>query len=392
MPEALLQKPYFSLLAIAASMIFNVAFAETDLVQELHNTVDRLNARFESVPYQVASLPKNLNLKIVDKDSAPSGLYQPFSRLYRDGEISIRYDRAQDPLVITHEYIHALMERQNPTGIASRQSQQRSVEEGVAQYLACSIHDTERYEFLNEMVDINEDLNYPLDYTFNTYHDSRILISTLWDLRQAVGQEKTDALLVKAMQYPMTSFNEVLLALLKSNDRYFGNWNGKLVDDVDSKTIRYSFAKHGIFEDTTKNNYAATPAQTRYLVNATAGSQVECGIQLKNTGAAPWYSPKLDRVAQVETVPRILWLTRMDGESKAYDQAQQNGKICGLREYTVKQGQTGTFALMLEAPRQKGSYSYQYQVVAYLDENTYDPAEAPAVKVGEPVTVILNVL
>ena len=391
MDFALMRMPVWTYLAISISILFNVAFAQPDVLGELNQTVKNLNFKFQGEPYNLVDVPYQLHVELTYKDDAPSGIYSPYSRLYRDGEIKIRYDRAGDPLVITHEYIHALMERVQPKGVIARGPQRRAIEEGVAQYLACSIHDVAQYDFLTEKVNLTQmKLSYPQDYKFDSYKDSRIVMNALWDLRAVLGKDKADFLLVEALKEPLNGFSNLLTAMLKSNDRYNGNWNEAVHDDPAATTIAAIFEKHGIEEDTTETNYAAVPVQTRYYLTSVKGGAVDFKVQYQNTGPAPWNAQGYDRGGD-SVAPRAVWLTKVDTNQLGYDSSDTK-KVCTLNEDQVGMGQSGSFSIKMAAPSQSGTYTYTYQPMAYLSQYVYDPSEAPVVKMGEPITVVVKVI
>ena len=390
MDSALLRIPVWSYTVVALAMVFNIAFAG-DKVADLKSDINQLNSMFQAAPYDLVDVPHQLNVELSYKDDAPSGLYTPYSRLYRDGEIKIRYDRADDPLVITHEYIHALMERQQAKGSVARGPQRRTLEEGIAQYLACSIHEVSEYKFMNERVALDNSLSYPKDFSFSAYQDSRIVMGALWELRKTLGKDKTDYLLVKSLREPISSFSDLLVAMLAANDRYCGNWNQNQADDLNAEQIALVFNHHGIFENTTHTNYAALPDQTQYLLSAAKGGTVALNIQFQNQGPAAWLASGYDNQNN-SAIPREIWLTSVDNGDMAYEQSRVDRKASPLNERSVAMGAQGSFSLTLQAPKAAGTYTYQYQPMAYLSQYVYDPGEEPVIKIGSPVTVVLKVL
>lgn len=125
-------------------------------------------------------------------------------------------DDAEDAEVILHEYGHAMMDSQSdPFGSFGETVEAGAIGEGFGDYWAVTVSDviaptadpacvadwdavsyTSTEPHCLRRVDL--DLHYPEDLVGQVHHDGQIWSRALWDIRQALGHEVADTLILEA--------------------------------------------------------------------------------------------------------------------------------------------------------------------------------------------------
>ena len=151
---------------------------------------------------------------------------------------------ALDSDVILHEYGHAILHQVYDPPY---DGQSGAIDEAFADYFACSMNDDPvqgEGTFIGGARDISIDRRYPEDIVGEVHDDSLILSSALWDIRQALGKETTDTLVITALQispHPY-SFADYLENMIIADDN-----NANLADGPPNRQlICFAFQQHGI--------------------------------------------------------------------------------------------------------------------------------------------------
>ena len=168
-------------------------------------------------------------------------------------------DDAEDAEVILHEYGHAVMDSQQTPfgyGVAKGSAESGSIGEGFGDYLAVTLSNviaptpdtpcvadwdsvsyTTTVPHCLRRVDTN--LHYPADLNGEVHHDGQIWSRALWDIRNALGHEKADTIILQA-QFDMPNPTMPELAQ-KTVDTA-----GALYDAPTAGIVRKAFQDRGI--------------------------------------------------------------------------------------------------------------------------------------------------
>ncbi|HRH03904.1 MAG TPA: M36 family metallopeptidase [Bacteroidia bacterium] len=189
----------------------------------------------------------------VDGETTDNSFYIPSSKslLFGTGDV---YD-AEDAEVIIHEYGHAIQDAQVP-GFGS-EGEARAMGEGFGDYLAASFFASKKPEdFLPTFGSwdayfggkgsprclrrLDSTKKYPKDMKHEEHHDGEIWSSCLWKIRQKLGGELTDKLVI-AHHYllnPKATFADAAKALITADNN--------LNKGANEKEIRNVFVERGI--------------------------------------------------------------------------------------------------------------------------------------------------
>ncbi len=189
---------------------------------------------------------------------------------YGDGGV----DDAEDVEIVLHEFGHAIQHNAIP-GLGQNNSWEAgSQDEGTSDYIAATFSGDTRYpdtlgEWDAKCYDPNPDHDpprlrpivtdrhypenmgdpYPLTGHANIHWDGVIWSSTLWQIRNHIGTEKMDSILMKALptMTPDTSYSSSAVRLLNAEISLYGGQY--------KETLRYFLTRRGILVD----NYIVNP-------------------------------------------------------------------------------------------------------------------------------------
>ena len=146
--------------------------------------------------------------------------------------------------VVIHEYGHGIIHKLDPELAVAMNNDIRqaySIHEAIADYWACTINDNpnqgEGFHVgdPNGLRICNSDFRYPDDFDDNSTHVAgQILSGALWDIREEIGKNVLDPLLVNSLRLLPVTFNEILDSLIIVDD---GTYVGEICD---------GFINHGI--------------------------------------------------------------------------------------------------------------------------------------------------
>gem|GEM_PF-3949573 len=162
--------------------------------------------------------------------------------------------------IIYHEYTHNVVDHVYTTTLPYR-SESGALNEGWADYFASTINGNpcmaEGFDgdCMRNLTDI---YRYPEDILGEVHDDSRIVAGASWDLRQALGAEIADALVINAMKLEPFNFTQYLDDIIVADDN-----NGNLADGTphlfDICTAFYQ--KHGIYSSYCYTYYPVEPTE-----------------------------------------------------------------------------------------------------------------------------------
>jgi Zn-dependent metalloprotease len=168
-------------------------------------------------------------------------------------------DDAEDAEVILHEYGHAIHFSQN-FSFASEQA--GAISEGFADYWAVTVSDvvdrslgvpqleplpcvadwdstsyTSSVPHCLRRVDLN--LHYPADLNGEVHHDGQVWSRALWDIRQALGNVRTDTLILQgSFDFPGTTMPDLANQTVAAARQLYGTGV--------ANTVRSAFVSRGI--------------------------------------------------------------------------------------------------------------------------------------------------
>src|SRR5262245_48621501 len=168
-------------------------------------------------------------------------------------------DDAEDAEVILHEYGHAIHFAQN-FSFASEEA--GAISEGFGDYWAVTVSDVvarqlgvPELEPLPCVADwdsvsytttvphclrrVDLDLHYPEDLNGKVHHDGQIWSHALWDIRQALGNEKADTIILQgSFDFPGTTMTDLANRTVAAAQSLYGN--------AAAKAVTKAFADRGI--------------------------------------------------------------------------------------------------------------------------------------------------
>lgn len=157
-------------------------------------------------------------------------------------------DDAEDAEVILHEYGHAIQDSQmTPFGFGTS-AEAGAIGEGFADYFAVTVSDVvaptadpacvadwDSVSYTSSephcLRRVDTDLHYPEDLNGRVHHDGQIWSRALWDIRNALGPEKADTIILEA-QFdfaPDTTMPAAAQATVAAAERLYGKREAKVV-------------------------------------------------------------------------------------------------------------------------------------------------------------------
>ncbi|MFC2143277.1 hypothetical protein ACFLQN_02660 [Candidatus Aenigmatarchaeota archaeon] len=156
--------------------------------------------------------------------------------------------------VVYHEYGHGIVHELDPSllSIGGYWDQSGNIHEGLADYWACTMNDNPNmgegfYQGDPTPLRIcNSTDQYPEDYHPEPHSGCQIISGALWDIREVLGKEYLDQLIIDALRIQPIDFSELVEDLLIADDN-----NTNLTDGTPNiETICTSFAfRHGVWTD-----------------------------------------------------------------------------------------------------------------------------------------------
>ncbi len=152
--------------------------------------------------------------------------------------------------VIYHEYGHGIIHTLDPSlhYIGGYWGESGNIHEGLSDYWACTINNNPNMSegfFVGDPEPLricNSDDRYPEDYDPEPHAGAQIISGAMWDIREVIGKEVIDPLLVNALRLQPITFSELVEALVVADDD-----NNNLSDGTPNiTTICDSFYAHGI--------------------------------------------------------------------------------------------------------------------------------------------------
>ncbi|MFH0949436.1 MAG: FG-GAP-like repeat-containing protein [Candidatus Aenigmatarchaeota archaeon] len=152
--------------------------------------------------------------------------------------------------VIYHEYGHGIIDRLDPSvSSAGYWGEPGNIHEALSDYWACTLNDNpnqgEGFYAGNPtpLRTCNSNDRYPENYNPEPHSGAQIISGAMWDIREALGKQYLDPLLVNALRLQPITFSELVEALLVADDD-----NANLADGTPNiETICNNFyTGHGI--------------------------------------------------------------------------------------------------------------------------------------------------
>ncbi len=150
--------------------------------------------------------------------------------------------------VVYHEYTHSVVDHVYTTDLPY-EGESGALNEGWADYFACTVNNNSivaegfYVSSVNGFRNINNTYRYPVDIVGEVHDDSRIISGAMWDLREILGAELADELILRGMKLEPQDFREYFEDILIVDDD-----NADLSDGTPHiNAIRRAFyVNHGI--------------------------------------------------------------------------------------------------------------------------------------------------
>jgi len=198
---------------------------------------------FNLVNYPITIDPQGQN-------GADQSVFFPFGPSIEFGIGGV--DDGEDADVIVHEYGHAISHSCAPN--TNSGTSRQALDEGFGDYLAVSyslaLSDYKAYEVFNwdghnefwDGREANVTRTYPSGLTDNIYGDGEMWSSTLLNIQNELGRERTDSILLNSMYSYFTNMSLPQAASL------FMQADSLLFTAANSKAIRLEFCRRGLLE------------------------------------------------------------------------------------------------------------------------------------------------
>ena len=183
------------------------------------------------------------------------GLDNSFATTHKD---ELRFgkggvDDAEDAEVILHEYGHAIHFSQ---GFVFGSEEAGAISEGFGDYWAVTVStfiaptrdpacvaDWDSVSYTSSaphcLRRVDRNLHYPADLNGEVHHDGQIWSRALWDIRQAVGNEKADTLILEAQfGFPGTTMRDLAATTVAVADSLYGR--------AVARQVRTAFVDRGL--------------------------------------------------------------------------------------------------------------------------------------------------
>ncbi|WP_156161316.1 PGF-pre-PGF domain-containing protein [Methanosarcina sp. 1.H.A.2.2] len=125
--------------------------------------------------------------------------------------------------VVYHEYIHSVVDHVYTTYLPY-EGESGALDEGWADYFACTVNNNpivgEGFYVStgNGLRNLNNTYRYPDDIVGEVHYDSQIISGAMWDLREILGAELADELVLRGMKLEPQDFREYLEDILIVDD------------------------------------------------------------------------------------------------------------------------------------------------------------------------------
>jgi hypothetical protein len=196
---------------------------------------------YEMIFNMTAKVNKNATCNAFYNTAGPSiNFYQAGNGCESTGVISD---------IILHEYGHGIVHALDPTvTYAGYWDQPGNIHEAISDYWACTVNNNPNQgegffvDDPNGLRVCNSDDIFPDDYDPEPHSGPQILSGALWDIREEIGKEVLDPMIIQALRLQPIYFIEILESLLIVDDD-----NGNLLDGTPNiSTICSAFSNHGI--------------------------------------------------------------------------------------------------------------------------------------------------
>ena len=151
--------------------------------------------------------------------------------------------------IIYHEYVHMVSDGIYGLTSFPYAMQTGAMSEAWSDYYACTLTNNsaqgDKILPAGSVRYLNNSFVYPRDWNWEVHDDSRMISAAMWQIRQALGNETVDSLILNSMKMKPQSFTAVLNDLLVVDDD-----NANLDDGTpNSEEICDAFEAHGIISD-----------------------------------------------------------------------------------------------------------------------------------------------
>ncbi len=175
-------------------------------------------------------------------------------------------DFSYDASVIYHEYTHAMVGTTRLSGVLvdafGLDNLPGAMNEGFADYFSCSRRDSPiigpyALTFQGDFYvrDLSSGRKFPDDLTSEAHADGKIIGSTLWEIRGALGQQQADQIILNALQSFNASTNLYGAGKLILSE-------AKKVDAATGTTVNTILKAHGILSSERAKAWAKFSVQT----------------------------------------------------------------------------------------------------------------------------------
>jgi len=188
--------------------------------------------------------------------------------------------------IIYHEYTHIVVAHVYTTTLPYR-GESGALNEGWADYFATVINgnpcmdDIEGGVCMRNLTDI---YRYPEDIEGEVHADSRIVSGASWDLKQVLGSDIANALVINAMKLEPFNFSEYLEDIIVADDN-----NGNLVDGTPHlfEICTAFYQNHGIYSTYCNKYYPVEPTLSITNVTITpmtpsVGNEINITVTINN--------------------------------------------------------------------------------------------------------------
>ncbi len=277
-------------------------------------------------------------------------------------------DFSYDASVIYHEYTHAMVGTTRLSGVLvdsfGLDNLPGAMNEGFADYFSCSRRDSPiigpyALTFQGDFYvrDLSQARKFPDDLTSEAHADGKIIGSTLWEIRGALGQQQADQIILNALQSFTASTNLAGAGKLIATE-------AKKVDATTGKTVSDILKAHGILSNERAKAWAKFSMQTsveQVPISIAGSDQVPSGSGLAD-GVPGYFQFTVSGIPAGTQGVTLAWRTQA-GQAAMSGGGAPDVQLAVQKDALVMVGMNQTIANAIVQGKADASFGKNWQSV-----------------------------
>ncbi len=346
---------------------------DTSYLKEEENTFYQVNRIHDYAEYVGATEMNYLMFANVNIQDHCNAYYDGVSINFFERGFSGPYECESTAVisdVIIHEYGHGIVDTLDPAllEIGGYWGESGNIHEGLSDYWACTINNNPNMSegfFVGDQTPLricNSDDRYPEDYNPEPHSGAQIISGAMWDIKEVIGKEVIDPMLVNALRLQPITFSELLETFLIADDDNNNMGDGTPHIDIICNSF---FDKHGIWNDYcahhTENPYVSIALPKPYSLH-----KKNATINISGTVAGAVNKSFISySIEWAEGEYPFVWHTEGIILADGGTQEVVNGELGQFNTSYI--GNQGFYSLKLAGYFEDGGYA-EKRIVIYVDE------------------------